>query len=89
MVGAYQIRGLARIRQSKFDGAIEDYQKALHYDPENITLWHNLTLSHIQKKDYDSAKEDLESLLKVSPRYTRAYLMRGEVSLQQKTLLPH
>ena len=56
----------------------------MHYDPENITLWHNLTLSHIQKKDYDAAKEDLESLLKVSPRYTRAYLMRGEVSLQQK-----
>ena len=47
-------------------------------------MWHNLTLSHIQKKDYDAAKEDLESLLKVSPRYTRAYLMRGEVSLQQK-----
>ena len=23
-------------------------------------------------------------MLKVSPRYTRAYLMRGEVSLQQK-----
>ena len=74
MVGAYQIRGLARIRQSKFDGAIEDYKKALHYDPENITLWHNLTLSHIQKKDYNSAKEDLESLLKVSPRYTRCLL---------------
>lgn len=34
VVGAYQVRGLARIRQSKFDGAIEDYQKALHYDPE-------------------------------------------------------
>ncbi|WP_290208971.1 tetratricopeptide repeat protein, partial [Bacteroides acidifaciens] len=82
VVGAYQVRGLARIRQSKFDGAIEDYQKALHYDPENITLWHNLALSHIQKKDYSSAKEDLESLLTVAPRYTRAYLMRGEVSLQ-------
>ncbi|WP_455963914.1 tetratricopeptide repeat protein, partial [Bacteroides bouchesdurhonensis] len=53
-------------------------------DPENISLWHNLTLSHMQKKDYDAAKDDLESLMKVAPRYTRAYLMRGEVSLQQK-----
>lgn len=89
VVGAYQIRGLARIRQSKFDGAIEDYKKALHYDPENITLWHNLTLSHIQKKDYDAAKEDLESLLKVSPRYTRAYLMRGKCPCNRKIrLLP-
>ena len=51
VVGAYQIRGLARIRQNKYDGAIEDYKKALHYAPENITLWHNLTLCHIQKKD--------------------------------------
>ena len=44
-----------------------------------LLLWHNLALSHIQKKDYSSAKEDLESLLTVAPRYTRAYLMRGEV----------
>ena len=89
VVGAYQVRGLARIRQNKFDGAIEDYQKALHYDPENITLWHNLTLSHIQKKDYDAAKEDLESLLKVSPRYTRAYLMRGRSLCSRRIRLRH
>lgn len=50
VVEAYQIRGLARIRQNKYDGAIEDYKKALHYAPENITLWHNLTLCHIQRK---------------------------------------
>ena len=37
VVGAYQIRGLARIRQNKYDGAIEDYQKALFYAPENVT----------------------------------------------------
>ena len=27
VVGAYQIRGLARIRQDKFDGAVEDYKR--------------------------------------------------------------
>ena len=84
VVGAYQIRGLARIRQNKYDGAIEDYKKALHYAPENITLWHNLTLCHIQKKDYKAAEDDLEKLLTISPKYTRAYLMRGEVALKQQ-----
>lgn len=37
VVGAYQIRGLARIRQNKYAEAISDYKKALHYDPENVT----------------------------------------------------
>ena len=57
-VGAYQIRGLARIRQNKFDEAIEDYKTAIKYDPENVVLWHNLSLCHIQKEDYEAAKED-------------------------------
>ena len=83
VVGAYQVRGLARIRQDKFDEAIEDYRTALKYDPENLVLWHNLTLCHIQKKDYPAANDDLAQLLQVAPRYTRAYLMRGEVALRQ------
>ena len=87
VVGVYQIRGLARIRQNKFDGAVEDYTKALQYAPENITLWHNLTLCHIQRKDYDAAERDLSSLLSIAPRYTRGYLMRGEVYLQKKDTL--
>ena len=84
VVGAYQIRGLARIKQSKFEGAISDYKTALQYEPENITLWHNLSLCHIQKGDYDAAKKDLGNLLALSPKYTKAYLMRGEVLLKQK-----
>ena len=83
VVGAYQIRGLARIRQNKFDEAIEDYKTAIKYDPENVVLWHNLSLCHIQKEDYEAAKEDLGTLLTIAPKYTRAYLMRGEVSLKQ------
>ncbi len=67
VVGAYQIRGLARIRQNNYNGAIEDYQTALKYDPENLVLWHNLSLCHMQKEDYDAAKEDLGKLLKIAP----------------------
>ena len=37
VVGAYQIRGLARIRQNNYDGAIEDYKTALKYDPEILS----------------------------------------------------
>ena len=37
----------------------------------------------MQKEDFSSAKEDLGKLLAIAPRYTRAYLMRGEVNLKQ------
>jgi tetratricopeptide (TPR) repeat protein len=84
VVGAYQVRGLARIKENNFDGAISDYQIALKYDPENVTLWHNLTLCHMQKQQYDAAKDDLNKLLAVSPKYSHAYLMKGEIALKQK-----
>ncbi|KAA6333001.1 Lipopolysaccharide assembly protein B [termite gut metagenome] len=83
VVGAYQIRGLARIRQGKYEEAIEDYKKALEYAPENLTLWHNLTLCHIQQGAYKETEDDINSILAISPKYTRAYLMRGEVLLRQ------
>ena len=45
VVGACMIRGLARIRQDKFDGAVEDYKTALKYDPE--MLYFAFTLSFV------------------------------------------
>ena len=87
VVSAYLIRGLARIQQDDFSGAIEDYQKALKLDPENINVWHNMSLCRIRKEDYDGAKRSLDSLIVISPRYTKAYLMRGEVDLKQKDTL--
>ena len=80
VVGAYQIRGLARIRQNKFDEAIEDYKTAIKYDPENVVLWHNLSLCHIQKEDYEAAKEDLGTLLTICPQiYTCLSDARGSL----------
>ena len=39
VVGAYQIRGLARIRQNKFDEAIEDYKTCLLYTSLQTLSW--------------------------------------------------
>ena len=64
VVSAYQVRGLARIKQDDYKGAIEDYKVALKYDPENVGIWHNMALCEIQEKNYDQAKDDLNSCLK-------------------------
>lgn len=80
------MRGLARIQQNNFAGAIEDYTKALEFAPENIGVWHNMALCRIRQEDYKGAKNDLDKLIAIS-RYTKAYLMRGEVDLKQKDTL--
>ena len=56
-------------------------------DPENINLWHNLALCRIRQKDYSTAKNNLDQLITIAPKYTKAYLMRGEVDLKQKDTL--
>ena len=56
-------------------------------DPENISLWHNLALCRMREEDYALAKADLDTLIRIAPRYTDAYLMRTEVSLKQKDTL--
>lgn len=83
VVSAYQVRGLARIKQGNYTGAIEDYLKALEYDPENIGVWHNMILCQMQEKNYDQAQDNLNRLIRIAPKYTKALLMRGEVNLRK------
>jgi tetratricopeptide (TPR) repeat protein len=52
-----------------------------------VGLWHNLSLCRIRQKQFDEARTALDQLLTVSPRYTHGYLMRAEVSLEQKDTL--
>lgn len=41
----------------------------------------------MREEDYALAKADLDTLIRIAPRYTDAYLMRTEVSLKQKDTL--
>lgn len=41
VVKNYELRGLVRIQQEKYEEAISDYVLALKYDPENDGLWNN------------------------------------------------
>ena len=65
MPNTYQVRGIARIQQENYKGAIQDYEKALTFDPENTSLWHNLALSRMRDEDYAEAKADLDTLIRI------------------------
>lgn len=77
----YELRGLCRIQQKKFGDAIDDYIRALKYDPENKTLWHNRILCRIHKGDYEAALADIDTMLVKWKNYAGAYAMRAEVML--------
>lgn len=84
MVSVYELRGLCRIRQDNFAGAVKDYDKALKYDPENRNLWHNRVLCHIQQKEYDVALAQIDTMLTRWSKNAKVYAMQAEVYMLQK-----
>ncbi len=83
MVNAYQLRALARINMKNYDGAIDDYQFALKYDPENVGVLHNIALCYLEGDETEYADSTLNFLLKVSPGYTDAYILKSQVALER------
>ena len=57
---------------------------SLKYDPENISIWHNLSLCYMEQEDYDTADATLDSLTKISPRYDKAFLLKSFVQMEKK-----
>lgn len=83
VINAYQLRALARINMENYAGAIDDYLFALKYDPENVGVLHNLGMCYLEEDQTEKADSTLNYLLKVSPSYTDAYVLKSQVSLEK------
>ena len=59
----YELRGLCRINQKYFKGAIADYDKSLEFNPWNYNVWYNRTLCRIEDKEYERAQADLDTMV--------------------------
>lgn len=86
-VPAYQLRGIARAQLGKYMQAVEDYEQALKYNPEDINVWHNISLCYINEENNELAERSLDELLRLSPKYTPAYLMKADVAIREKDTL--
>ena len=82
VVNAYNVRALARINLKDYDGAIEDYRAAMKYDPENVGVLHNISMCYLEEKKYEEADSLLNYLMKVSPGYNDAYILKSQVNLE-------
>ena len=84
MAGIYELRGLCRIRQKNFRGAIGDYDQSIKLDPLSQGLWYNRVLCRIEEKDYTAAHHDLDSMMLRWKDYAKAYQLKAEVLLREK-----
>ena len=83
----YELRGLCRIRQKKYDDAISDYDMSIKYEPTSRGLWYNRVLCRIENKDYDRANADLDTMMGRWSDYSKIYSLKAEICLLQKDTL--
>jgi tetratricopeptide (TPR) repeat protein len=70
---------LAKKENKDFFGALTDYNKAIEFDPESATSYHNRGLVKNDLKDYTGAISDLNKSIQLQPNQTKAYINRGLV----------
>src|SRR3989339_347220 len=82
---AYTNRGIIFSKRQKFDEALKDFQMALDIDgsfPQAyITYFHRGNIFMATGK-YDEAFDDYKIVIKLKPKYLRAYNNRGTLYLQ-------
>jgi tetratricopeptide (TPR) repeat protein len=72
-------RGYWKHKQGDFDGAIEDYSRAIALDPKHVEGYDYRADSWQAKGDLDRAIADYDMAIRHNPSYAAAYYSRGRV----------
>ena len=74
---------MVRSKQSDYDRAIEDYNRAIDLNPDHAEAYSNRGLVCEIKGDYDRAIEDYNKAIELKPDLAEAYSSRGRVCHKQ------
>ena len=74
---SYYNRGVGRYQTGDKLGAIEDYCKAIQYNPQFIQAYYNRGIAHYQQRNYQKALEDLSKTIALNSNIAQAYYSRG------------
>ena len=79
-------QGNAAFEAGRHQDALNAYTQALEVDPKHIlfnsTVLANRAAANIMQRNYLKALEDCNRSLSLNPKYTKAYLRRGNVHMQ-------
>lgn len=79
----YLQNGILKHRQKDFDGAIEDYDKAIKLNKSNIDAYFNRGTCELALKDFKSAMNDFNKAIELDPKFVKAYYSRATVFVSQ------
>lgn len=63
----YYTNGFNAFRQEDYVTALENFKKAVDYDPNNVDALYYLACTYMENKDYDNAKYYFNQVISISP----------------------
>jgi len=79
----YVERGMAYQHKQDYDGAIEEFTKALRLYPNSIAVLYARAGAYLGKKKYDSAIADYTEAIRLNPKVANSFSLRGSGYLLQ------
>ena len=76
-VKGYFLRAYAKHDIKDYQGAIADYTKDIHINPQNAHTYKNRGFAKYNLKDYQGAISDYDKVIEINPELAVAYNMRG------------
>jgi len=69
--------GIIKLYQSKHYEALEDFEQAASYDPENPEIWYSIGNVYMNLEDYQKAIDNYTKAIGLKEDYADAYYNRG------------
>ncbi len=78
--------GVKKADAGDYEGAIEDYNKAIKINPKLSEAYHNKGVAKAYLGDYRGALKDFDKAIEINPMFAEAYYNRGvaKIGLGQK-----
>jgi serine/threonine-protein kinase len=73
-------RAFVRRRQGKWEGALEDLERALEINPLDYRAHYEVGLTKLALQDFDGAREMLQQTLNISPDFTEGMFWSAQAS---------
>ncbi len=83
---AYSILAYIKLKSGDINAAIENWEKAITYDPESRSSWYNLGSIYWRTKQYDKAENALLKAIAIEPGYAKSYTTLGQTYMAENKL---
>jgi tetratricopeptide (TPR) repeat protein len=80
----YNNRGTAYDDKGDYDHAIQDFNEAIHLNPNAESAYYGRGYAYKKKGDYDRAIQDFNEAIHLNPNFERAYYDRGNAYIDKE-----